>query len=119
MVYNFWLKSSILSERKKGNKCDCDFSFIVSEVRILQAWHWDQSELIKSVIKQLGEAIKVMCYEGVSIVLRKRTCASQVDLLEFPEGVTGHVKMEIQHIQLTQISKTPSVQLLIKDFSRN
>lgn len=56
----------------------------------------DQSELIKSVVKQLGEVI--MCYERVSIVLRKKTYASQANLLEFPERVTGHVKREIQHI---------------------
>lgn len=30
-----------------------------------------------------------MCYEGISIVLRKKTYPSQVNLLEFPEGVTG------------------------------
>lgn len=57
-----------------------------------------------------------MCYEGVSIVLRKKTYVLQVNLLEFPEGVTGHVKREIQHIQTIQIPKTPSVLLLFKTF---
>lgn len=50
----------------------------------------------------------------ISRVLSKRSYASQVNLLEFPEGVTGHVKREIQHIRPISISKTPSVLLLIK-----
>lgn len=57
-----------------------------------------------------------MCYEGFSIALRKKTYPSQVNLLEFPGGVTGHVKREIQHIWPIQLSKTPSVLLLFKTF---
>lgn len=60
-----------------------------------------------------------MCYEGVSIVLRKMTYASQVNLLKFPEGVTGHVKREIQHIWPVQIPKTPSWMFPFKTFHKN
>lgn len=60
-----------------------------------------------------------MCYEGVSIVLRKMTYASQVNLLKFPEGVTGYVKREIQHIWPVQIPKTPSWMFPFKTFHKN